>query len=146
LSLVLPYAAFNLPLGVFLIRSFFQEVPDELIKAAKVDGASNWQIFRKILLPLTGPGIFTSGLLVFIQAWNELLFARIFLISSPDNWTVPLSLLQFIITGSELTGIPFVPQLVLSAASIIATLPLVVVVLIFQRKIISGITSGAVKG
>ncbi len=145
-GLLLPYVAFNLPLGVFLLRSFFQQIPDELIKAAKVDGASNFQTFRKILLPLTKPGIFTSGIMVFIQAWNELLFAQIFLSSNPSNWTAPLAILQFNRTGTAIAGIPWTSSIVLMSASVIATLPLVIVVLILQKQIISGITSGAVKG
>jgi multiple sugar transport system permease protein len=144
--LILPYVAFNLPLGVFLLRSFFAEIPDELILAAKVDGATNFQIFRKILLPLTRPGIFTTAMMVFIFAWNELLFARMFLIQSDQFYTVPLSILQFQKSSSELTGIPWVPELVLNAASIIATLPLIIMVLILQKNIIKGITAGAVKG
>ena len=145
LSLVLPYIAFNLPLGVFLIRSFFTNIPDELIKAAKVDGASNFQIFRKILLPLTRPGIFTTALMVFIQAWNELLFAQIFLSGSQNSFTVPLALLRFLLNPSQLS-VPWVASLVLDTAAVIATLPLIILVLILQRYIISGITSGAVKG
>jgi multiple sugar transport system permease protein len=144
--LIIPYVAFNLPLGVFLLRSFFAEIPDELILAAKVDGATNFQIFRKVLLPLTRPGIFTTGMMVFIFAWNELLFARMFLIQSNEFYTVPLAILQFHKTSSELTGIPWVPALVLNAASIIATLPLIILVLILQKNIIKGITAGAVKG
>lgn len=144
--LILPYVAFSLPLGVFLLRSFFAEIPNELILAAKVDGASNFQIYRKIMLPLTKPGIFTTAMMVFIFAWNELLFARIFLTPTPDYWTVPLSIVQFNKSSSELTGIPWVPNLVLTAASIVATLPLIIMVLIFQKHIIKGITAGAVKG
>ncbi|MBD3198280.1 MAG: ABC transporter permease subunit, partial [Candidatus Lokiarchaeota archaeon] len=143
-TLVLPYAAFNLPLAVFVLIAFFNEIPDELTKAAKVDGASNFQIFRKIILPLTIPGIFTTGILVFIAAWNELLFAQIFLISDSNN-TVPLAILRFVFNDLSLTA-PWDTGIVLLAATTIATVPLVIVVLIFQRKIISGLTRGAVKG
>jgi multiple sugar transport system permease protein len=146
LSLLLPYVAFNFPLGVFLIRSFFTNIPDDLIKAAKVDGASNFQIFRKILIPLTRPGIFTTALMVFIQAWNELLFARLFLLGENDSQTVPLALLKFLLNPSALTGVPWIPELILATGSVIATVPLIILVLILQRYIIAGITSGAVKG
>ena len=144
--LLLPYAAVNLPLGFFLLRSFFAEIPDELVKAAKVDGASNTQIFTKILFPLTRPGIFTTAMMVFIEAWNELLFARLFLIANRNSWTVPLAILQFAITPSDLSNIPWVPDLVLTAAAVVSTLPLIIIVLVLQRQIISGMTAGAVKG
>ncbi|MHA2336335.1 MAG: ABC transporter permease [Candidatus Hodarchaeales archaeon] len=121
LTLVIPYTAFNLPLGVFLIRSFFREIPDELIKAAKVDGASNFQTFRKIT-------------------------ARIFLIGNNDSYTVPLALQQFLVNPSQLTNIPWIPNLILATGAVIATVPLVLLVLLLQRYIISGITAGAVKG
>jgi len=143
-TLVIPYAAFNLPLAVFVLIAFFNEIPDELSKAAKVDGASNFQIFRKIILPLTVPGIFTTAILVFIAAWNELLFAQIFLISDSNN-TVPLAILRYVFNDLSLQA-PWNTGIVLLAATTIATLPLVIVVLIFQRKIISGLTRGAVKG
>lgn len=144
--LLIPYVAFNLPLGVFLLRSFFTEIPNELLLAAKVDGASNFQIFRKILLPLTRPGIFTTWMMVFIIAWNELLFARMFLIGNEEFRTVPLAILQFQKSNSEILGIPWSSSLVLATASIIATLPLIILVLILQKNIIKGITAGAVKG
>ncbi len=146
LPLLIPYVAFNLPLGVFLLRSFFVEVPNELMLAAKVDGAKNFQIFRKILLPLTRPGIFTTWMMVFIFAWNELLFAKVFLTTRPEFRTVPLAILQFDRSDSETLGIPYTSDLLLTTASIIATLPLIILVLILQKNIIKGITAGAVKG
>jgi multiple sugar transport system permease protein len=144
LGLVLPYAAFNLPLGVFILVAFFQEIPEDLWKAAKVDGASNFQIFRKIILPLTIPGIFTTAILVFIASWNELLFAQIFL-TDPVNHTVPRAILRYLRNPQSLTA-SWDTDIALLAATTISTIPLVVIVLIFQKKIISGLTRGAVKG
>ncbi|MHA2002013.1 MAG: ABC transporter permease [Promethearchaeota archaeon] len=144
LGLLLPYSAFNLPLATFVLRSFFQEVPEDLWNAAKVDGATNMQIFRKVIMPLTVPGVFTCIILVFIAAWNELLFAQIWLTSS-NHYTIPQAILSFGTNMGTLTK-PWVPNLVLMAATSIATVPLVILVLVFQKQIIKGITSGAVKG
>ena len=144
-GLLIPYIAFNLPLTVFLLYNFFQEIPRELILAARVDGASNFQVFRKIILPLAVPGVFTTAILVFIASWNEFLFASILITNAAQNGTVPLALAKF-------QGIPtsqgqiYDPLLALMAACVIVTLPLVIVVLIFQKQIVSGITAGAVKG
>jgi ABC-type glycerol-3-phosphate transport system permease component len=143
-GLLLPYTAFNLPLAVFVLRAFFAEIPEDLWKAAKVDGATNFQIFRKIILPLTIPGIFTCAILVFIASWNELLFAQLWLISD-INHTVPRAILRFIRSPLSLQA-DWNTDIALMAATSIATIPLVILVLIFQKKIISGITSGAVKG
>ena len=144
LGLVLPYAAFNLPLAIFILIAFFREIPEDLWKAAKVDGASNFQIFRKIIFPLTLPGIFTSAILVFIASWNELLFAQIFL-TNPQNHTVPRAILRYLRNPQSLTA-TWDTDIALLAATTISTIPLVVVVLIFQKKIVSGLTRGAVKG
>ncbi|TFF84227.1 MAG: ABC transporter permease subunit [Promethearchaeota archaeon] len=144
LGLVLPYAAFNLPLAVFILIAFFREIPKDLWSAAKVDGASNFQIFRKVILPLTIPGIFTVAILTFIMAWNELLFAQIFL-TSPSNHTVPRAILRYVRNPQSLTA-PWDTDIALMAATSLATIPLVIMVLIFQKKIISGLTQGAVKG
>ncbi|NVM17575.1 MAG: ABC transporter permease subunit [Candidatus Lokiarchaeota archaeon] len=143
-GLVLPYAAFNLPLAIFILIAFFREIPEDLWKAAKVDGASNFRIFRKIILPLTLPGIFTSAILVFIASWNELLFAQIFL-TDPQNHTVPRAILRYLRNPQSLTA-DWDTDIALLAATTISTIPLVVVVLIFQKKIVSGLTRGAVKG
>ncbi|MFW9854768.1 MAG: carbohydrate ABC transporter permease [Candidatus Thorarchaeota archaeon] len=144
LGLVLPYSAFNLPLSVFVLRAFFEEIPDDLWKAAKVDGASNFQIFTKVILPLTVPGIFTTLMLVFIASWNELLFAQIWL-TSDVNHTVPRAILRFVQSPLSLQA-NWDTDLALMAATSIATIPLVILVLIFQKQLIKGITSGAVKG
>ena len=143
-TLILPYAAFNLPLAVFVLRAFFAEIPEELWKAAKVDGATNFQIFRKVILPLTIPGIFTCAILVFIYSWNELLFAQVFL-TSEINHTVPRAILRFVENQLSLQA-DWDTDIALMAATSIATVPLVIVVLIFQKKIVSGLTRGAVKG
>ncbi|MFX1500805.1 MAG: ABC transporter permease subunit [Promethearchaeota archaeon] len=143
-TLILPYAAFNLPLAVFVLIAFFKEIPEELWSAAKVDGATNFQVFRKIIFPLTIPGIFTCAILVFIAAWNELLFAQIFLTSDAHH-TVPRAILRFVFNELSLQA-PWDTGIVLMAATSLATVPLVIVVLIFQKKIISGLTQGAVKG
>lgn len=143
-TLILPYAAFNLPLAIFNLQAFFGEIPDELWKAAKVDGATNFQIFRKVILPLTVAGIFTTAILVFIYSWNELLFAQIFL-PSDSNHTVPRAMLRFVQSPLSLQA-PWDFNIVLMAATSVATIPLVIVVLAFQKKIISGLTQGAVKG
>ncbi|TFG27090.1 MAG: ABC transporter permease subunit [Promethearchaeota archaeon] len=143
-TLVIPYAAVNLPLAIFVLNAFFNEVPEELRLAAKVDGATNFQIFRKVILPLTIPGIFTCSILVFIASWNELLFAQIFLVSDA-NHTVPRAILRFVQNPLSLTA-PWDINITLMAATSLATIPLIIVVLIFQKKIISGLTRGAVKG
>jgi multiple sugar transport system permease protein len=143
-GLILPYSAFNLPLAVFILVAFFKEIPEDLWSAAKVDGATNFQIFRKVILPLTIPGIFTCAILVFIASWNELLFAQIFL-TSPVKQTVPRTILRYIRNPQSLTA-PWDTDIALMAATSLATIPLIIVVLIFQKKIISGLTRGAVKG
>lgn len=143
-GLVLPYSALNLPLAVFVLQAFFREIPEDLWKAAKVDGASNFQIFRRIILPLTIPGIFTCAILVFIASWNELLLAQIWLVND-INHTVPRAMLRFVQSPLSLTA-DWDTDIALMAATTIATVPLVIVVLIFQKKIISGLTRGAVKG
>ena len=140
-GILIPYLTFNLPLTLFLLQNFFEEIPSELIKAARVDGASNFQVFRKVILPLAIPGVFTTGILVFIAAWNEFLFASLLLTRS--NWTIPVVMASFEGIG-RVQG--YVAELLLSAATVIVTLPLIILVLIFQKQIISGITAGAVKG
>ncbi len=144
-GLILPYTAINLPLAIFILIAFFKEIPEDLWKAAKVDGATNFQIFRKVILPLTIPGIFTCAILVFIACWNELLFAQVFLQSSESNHTIPLAILQFVRNPGSITR-PWNTDIALMAATSVATIPLIIVVLIFQKKIVSGLTRGAVKG
>ncbi|MHA1519527.1 MAG: ABC transporter permease [Promethearchaeota archaeon] len=143
-GLILPYAAFNLPLATFVLKSFFEEIPEDLWRAAKVDGASNFQIFIQVITPLVIPGLFTCFILVFINSWNELLFAQIWLVSD-QNHTVPRAILRFVQNPMSLSA-DWDTDLALMAATSIATVPLVIIVLIFQKQIIKGITSGAVKG
>jgi trehalose/maltose transport system permease protein len=140
LGLILPSLAFGLPLTVYILASFFREIPRELEEAALIDGATRFQAFRKIVVPLAAPGVVTAGLLVFIFAWNEFLFA-ITLTSTPDRRPVPAAIAFF--TGSQQFEVPLGT---ISAASVVVTIPLIALVLIFQRRIVAGLTAGAVKG
>lgn len=140
LGLILPSLAFGLPLTVYILASFFRDIPRELEEAALIDGATRFQAFRKIVVPLGAPGVVTAGLLVFIFAWNEFLFA-ITLTSTPDRRPVPAAIAFF--TGSQQFEIPLGT---ISAASVVVTIPLIALVLIFQRRIVAGLTAGAVKG
>jgi multiple sugar transport system permease protein len=140
LGLILPSLAFGLPLTVYILASFFRDIPRELEEAAMIDGATRFQAFRKIVVPLGAPGVVTAGLLVFIFAWNEFLFA-ITLTSTPDRRPVPAAIAYF--TGSTQFEVPLGT---ISAASVIVTIPLIALVLIFQRRIVAGLTAGAVKG
>lgn len=136
-GLVLPYLTISLPLAIWILSTFFQQIPYELEESAKLDGATPFQTFRKIIFPLAAPGIFTTGILVFIAAWNEYLFALT--INSDDIWrTVPVGISMY---SSQFT----VPWGDISAATVIVTIPIVIVVLLFQRRIVSGLTSGSVK-
>jgi multiple sugar transport system permease protein len=140
IGLVPPYLICTLPLSVFILASFFKEIPRELEEAALVDGATHFQAFRKVVLPLAAPGLVTAGLLAFIEAWNQFLFA-ITLTSSPGARPVPAALAFF--TGS----VEFeVPLGTITAATVVITVPLVIVVLVFQKRIVAGLTAGAVKG
>ncbi len=143
IALLIPYVAFNLPLTLFLLYNFFQEIPSELVKAARVDGASNFQVFWQVIFPLAIPGVFTTAILVFIAAWNEFLFASL-LLSTSNEWTIPVAMSLF--SGIPISGITYDPYLLLNAATVVVTLPLIILVLIFQKQIIAGITAGAVKG
>jgi trehalose/maltose transport system permease protein len=140
LGLILPSLAFGLPLTVYILASFFRDIPRELEEAALVDGATRFQAFRKVVVPLAAPGVVTAGLLVFIFVWNEFLFA-ITLTSTPERRPVPAAIAFF--TGSQQFEIPLGT---ISAASVVVTVPLIILVLIFQRRIVAGLTAGAVKG
>jgi multiple sugar transport system permease protein len=137
-ALIITYASFSLPLSVWILTSFFREIPDELYLAARVDGCTPFQAFRRILLPLAAPGIFTTAILVFIFSWNEFLFALTFT-STTASRTIPVAIALF-------PGMHEIPWGEIAAASIVVTVPLVVLVLLFQRRIIEGLTAGAVKG
>src|ERR1700712_2206829 len=140
LGLIIPYLTFSLPLAVYVLVAFFREIPWDLEQAAQVDGAPPWQAFRKVILPLAAPGVFTAAILVFIFCWNDFVYA-ISLTSSNDSRTVPAALAFFTgeSTFTEPTGS-------IAAAGIVVTIPIIVFVLIFQRRIVSGLTAGAVKG
>jgi multiple sugar transport system permease protein len=139
-GLVIPYMTFTLPMAIWTLSAFFREIPWDLDKAARVDGATPFQAFRKIIAPLAAPGMFTSAILVFIFAWNDFLFATA-LTSTNRARTVPAAITFF--TGSSQFDFPTGQ---IAAASVIVTIPIIVMVLIFQRRIVAGLTSGAVKG
>jgi len=140
-SLIITYPIFTLPFTVWVLVSFFRGLPGELEQAALVDGATPFQTFYMILLPLTAPALVTTGLLAFIGAWNEYLLALTFTITNESAFTVPVAIANF--SGSIPREEPVAEPL---AATVIVTLPLVFLVLIFQRRIIQGLTAGAVKG
>ncbi len=140
LGLVIPYMTFTLPLAIWTLAAFFREIPWDLDKAARVDGATPLQAFRKVIAPLAAPGVFTAAILVFIFAWNDFLFA-ISLTSTESSRTVPAAL-AFFSGDSQFSQ----PTGSIAAASMVVTVPIIVIVLIFQRRIVSGLTSGAVKG
>jgi multiple sugar transport system permease protein len=139
-GLILPYLTFALPLCIYILASFFKEIPKELEEAALVDGATHFQAFRKVVVPLAAPGLVTAGLLTAFFVWNEFLLA-VTLTSSPNAFTVPVAVVNF--QGSQLFEIPLGT---ISAASVVITIPLVVLVIIFQKRIVAGMTAGAVKG
>jgi multiple sugar transport system permease protein len=139
-GLIIPYITFALPLAIYTLSAFFREIPWDLEKAAKMDGATPAQAFRKVIAPLAAPGIVTAAILVFIFAWNDLLLA-LSLTATQRAITAPVAIANF--TGSsqfeEPTGS-------IAAGAMIITVPIVIFVLIFQRRIVAGLTSGAVKG
>ena len=139
-GLIIPYLTFALPLAIYTLVAFFREIPWDLEQAAQVDGATPFQAFRKVIVPLATPGMFTAAILVFIFAWNDFLFA-ISLTSSDASRTVPAALAFF--TGDSQFTQPFAN---IAAAAVIVTIPIIIFVLIFQRRIVAGLTSGAVKG
>jgi len=140
LGLIIPYITFALPLAIYTLSAFFSEIPWDLEKAAKMDGATPGQAFRKVIAPLAAPGIVTAAILVFIFAWNDLLLA-LSLTATKASVTAPVAIANF--TGSsqfeEPTGS-------IAAGAMVITVPIIVFVLIFQRRIVAGLTSGAVKG
>lgn len=136
-GLVLPYITITLPLAIWILSTFFKRIPFELDESAKLDGATPFQTFRKVIFPLAAPGVFTTGILVFIAAWNEYLFALT--INSDDRWrTIPVGISMY---QSQYS----IPWGDITAATVIVTIPIVILVLIFQRRIVSGLTSGSVK-
>ncbi|WP_296039905.1 carbohydrate ABC transporter permease [uncultured Agrobacterium sp.] len=140
LALIFSYMIFTLPFTVWVLTTFMRDLPVEIEEAAIVDGASPWVIITQVFLPLMWPALVTTGLLAFIAAWNEFLFALTFT-SSNEQRTVPVAIA--LLSGSSQFEIPWGT---IMAASVIVTVPLVILVLIFQRRIISGLTAGGVKG
>ncbi|OUC15993.1 MAG: sugar ABC transporter [Alkalinema sp. CACIAM 70d] len=140
LALIIPYTAINLPLTILVLRSFFQQLPIDLEDAARVDGYNTVAMLVQIVLPMTVPALVTTGILAFIFAWNEFLFALTF-ITQESMKTIPVAAAQ--LGGASVFEIPYGP---IAAATVLGTLPLVGLVLAFQRRIISGLTAGAVKG
>jgi multiple sugar transport system permease protein len=139
-GLIIPYVAFGLPLGIYILSAFFREIPWELEKAAKVDGATPYQAFTKVIAPLAAPGMVTTAILVFLFCWNEFLFAISFT-STTASRTAPASIAYF--SGSSQFTVPTGP---IAAAAVVITIPIIIFVVFFQRRIVSGLTSGAVKG
>jgi multiple sugar transport system permease protein len=137
-ALVLTHTSFSLPLTIWVLTSFFRTIPDELYFAARVDGCSPFQAFVRVLLPLAAPGIFTTAVLVFIFSWNEFLYALTFTATDASR-TIPVAIALF-------PGLHEVPWGDIAAASVVVTVPLVVLVFAFQRRIVEGLTAGAVKG
>jgi multiple sugar transport system permease protein len=139
-GLIIPYMSFTLPLAIWTLSAFFREIPWEMEQAAQVDGATSWQAFRKVIVPLAAPGVFTAAILTFFFAWNEFVLA-ISLTSTTKSRTVPAQMAFFV--GPD----PFNPPYgQLATASVVVTIPIIIIVLLFQRKIVAGLTSGAVKG
>jgi multiple sugar transport system permease protein len=140
IGLIIPNLTFALPLAIYILVSFFKEIPKDLEEAALVDGATYFQAFRKVVVPLAAPGLATAGILTFIGTWNEFLFA-ITLTSSSSARTVPAAIAFF--TGSTQFELPLGT---ISAASVVISVPLIFLVLFFQKRIVAGLTAGAVKG
>lgn len=138
-GLTLSYMIFTLPFTIWLLTTFMRQLPRELEQAAIVDGASSWVVLTKVFLPLMGPSMATTGLLAFIAAWNEFLFALTFTLTA-ESRTVPVAI--GLISGASSFESPWGR---IMAASVIVTVPLVILVLVFQKSIVSGLTAGAVK-
>lgn len=139
-GLIIPYVSFTLPLSIWTLSAFFREIPWEMEQAAQVDGATPWQAFRKVIVPLAAPGVFTAAILAFFFAWNEYPLA-LALTSTTKAKTVPPALASF--TGASQFESP---TAAIAAAAVVVTVPVIVIVLLFQRRIVAGLTSGAVKG
>src|SRR6185295_3042303 len=139
-GLIIPYISFTLPLSIWTLSAFFREIPWEMEQAAQVDGATPWQAFRKVIVPLAAPGVFTTAILAFFFAWNDFVFG-ISLTSTGRARTVPAALAFF--TGASQFE---QPTAAIAAAAVVVTIPVVAIVLLFQRRIVAGLTSGAVKG
>ncbi len=139
-AMILSYTIFTLPFTVWVLTTFMRDLPVEIEEAAIVDGATPWIIITKVFMPLLWPALVTTGLLAFIGAWNEFLFALTFTLSETQR-TTPVAIAM--LSGASVQEIPWGP---IMAASVIVTIPLIILVLIFQRKIVAGLTAGGVKG
>jgi multiple sugar transport system permease protein len=139
-GLIIPYISLTLPIAMWTLSSYFRQIPRELELAAQVDGATTWQAFRKVLVPLAAPGVFTTAIIAFLTAWNDFVFG-ITLTSTNHARPVPAAL-AFFSGASQFQQ----PTGAISAAAVVVTVPVIVIVLAFQRQIVSGLTSGAVKG
>lgn len=139
-GLIIPYITFALPLAIYTLSAFFREIPWELEKAAQIDGATPWQAFTRVIIPLAAPGVVTTAILAFIFAWNDFVFA-ISLTSTNNARTVPAAIAFF--TGASQFEQPIGS---IAAAAVVITIPIIILVLIFQRRIVAGLTAGAVKG
>ena len=137
-AMIIPDVVFALPLTIWILVAFFRELPRDLEEAAKVDGATTLQAFRKVIVPLAAPGVFTTAILTFIHAWNEFLFANTFTFDAA-HYPVTVVIPNFATTYTTDYGAQ-------AAGAVVVTVPLVILVLIFQRRIVSGLTAGAVKG
>jgi len=138
-ALILPSMSFALPLSVWNLTAFFRQMPQELEQAAMVDGCTQWQAFRKVIIPLAAPGVFTTAIIAFVAAWNEFIIA-LTMTNKSDFFTAVVAVSQF--TGTTGRDTPFGTQM---AAGVILTIPLIIMVLAFQRRIVSGLTAGGVK-
>ncbi len=139
-GLFIPYLSFSLPLCIYILSAFFREIPWDLEKAAQMDGATPLQAFQRVILPLAMPGVFTAGILAFIAAWTDFLFAHV-LTTSDAARTAPVAMAYF--TGASQFQ---QPAGAIAAGAIVVTVPILIIVLLFQRRIVSGLTAGAVKG
>jgi multiple sugar transport system permease protein len=140
LGLIIPYLSLTLPISIWTLSAFFREIPWEMEQAAQVDGATTWQAFRKVIVPLAAPGVFTTAIIAFFIAWNDFVYG-ISLTSTSAARPVPAALGLF--SGASQFEQPNGP---IAAAAVVVTIPVVVLVLIFQRRIVAGLTNGAVKG
>ncbi|MFG2473031.1 carbohydrate ABC transporter permease [Streptomyces canus] len=138
-AMIVPSMSFVLPLAVWNLTTFFRQMPDELEQAAMIDGCTRGQAFRKIIIPLAAPGIFTTAIIIFIAAWNEFLIA-LSMTNRPSIQTAPVAISKF--AGASQFDTPFGSQM---AAGVLVTIPLVIMVLLFQRRIVAGLTAGAAK-
>jgi len=139
IGLIIPYLSLTLPISIWTLSAFFKQIPWEMEQAAQVDGATNWQAFHKVIVPLATPGVFTTAIISFFIAWNDFVFA--ISLTSEKARTVPAALAFF--TGASQFE---QPTGAICAAAVIVTIPVVILVLFFQRRIVAGLTSGAVKG